>query len=114
MRIMGSRGVIRRPVKVSKELSVESKDIITDLAGSNHYSYATNNLIFLMVSDVGAEEMTTLLLQHGQRSAVPLTALRSRVKTVLDAQWGRLHFERAVNAIVPFLPLEPTHVEEVG
>lgn len=76
-------------------------------------SYATNNLVFILISDIGVEEMTSLLLRYGDRSTIPLSVLRTQVKGALDKQWGRLNFNKAVTGIVPFLPLEPVHIQEI-
>lgn len=36
-----------------------------------------------------------------------------RVKESLDKQWERLHMSKVVSAVVPFLPLEREHIEQV-
>ena len=35
------------------------------------------------------------------------------VKGALDEQWQRLKFGKLVNQVVPFLPLEPAHIQQI-
>lgn len=58
--------------------------------------------------------MIKLLLLHGNRLGLPHTTLRREVKRILDTQWSRLGLGRRVSEVVPFLPLEPEHVQQVG
>jgi hypothetical protein len=126
---MGPRGVVSRPVAVADSNDQTSNSSDTGNADSAEgskrrreyanmdsvatVSYATNNMVFILISDIGVEEMTALLLRYGQRGNIPLAVLRSKVKGALDAQWGRLNFNKAITGIAPFLPLEPQHIEQV-
>lgn len=74
---------------------------------------STANCIFLLVSDIGADRMTRLLLSYGERQQIPVTVLRAEVKAALDEQWARLQFGKVVTEVVPFLPLEEQSIREV-
>lgn len=74
---------------------------------------STSNAAFIFISDIGAERMNALLLSYGTREAIPLPTLRMEVKEALDDQWARLRFGKTIKAVVPFLPLEPTHVKRI-
>lgn len=66
-----------------------------------------------MTSDIGASEMESLLLAYEDRHLIPQQVLRAEVKTALDEQWDRLHFGSVVSEVIPYLPLERNHVEEI-
>ena len=55
-----------------------------------HEDISTDNVIFIFISDIGADRMTNLLLAYGERSSIPQNILRSEVKTALDEQWSRI------------------------
>jgi ATP-dependent Clp protease ATP-binding subunit ClpA len=57
--------------------------------------------------------MTKLLLAYGDRQALPQNVLREEVKKALDEQWSRLQFGKMIHDVVPFLPLEPSHLKEI-
>jgi ATP-dependent Clp protease ATP-binding subunit ClpA len=70
-----------------------------------------SNLLFIFVSDIGKKEMLTQVLQHERREDVPDQRLEVVVRSALDKQWKRLNFGRYIDAVIPFLPLEPTQVQ---
>ena len=74
---------------------------------------STANAIFLFISDIGADKTTNLLLMYGERELIPHYVLRSEVKDSLDQQWARLSFGRSIKDIIPFLPMEKKHLEDV-
>ena len=75
--------------------------------------HSTAECIFLFISDIGSARMIKLLLKHGDRADIPRTVLRNEVKAALDEQWERLIFGKVVNEVVPFLPMEQVHIEQV-
>ncbi len=75
--------------------------------------HSTAECIFLFISDIGSARMIKLLLKHGDRASIPRAALRNEVKAALDEPWARLIFGQVVNEVVPFLPMEQSHVQEV-
>lgn len=77
-------------------------------------TYPTNNLIFILVSDIGAEALRNLIFKYKTRERIPIQMLRGVMKQSLDRQWDRLQFSRAISAVVPYLPLEPVHIQEVN
>lgn len=70
-------------------------------------------MIFLFISDIGAEKMMKLVLSYGNRTAIPQSLLRIEIKNALDEQWSRLRFGKVVREVVPYLPLEPEHIREI-
>ena len=110
-------------------------------------SVPTRDVVFVLVSDVGAEGMRAILEEQvkkerekrrkgregkrkggEERSAkergrrdkrehspppLPWAAIRSSVRSALDAQWQRLGLGGAVNRVVPFLPLRARSVSRV-
>jgi hypothetical protein len=74
---------------------------------------STENVVFLFISDIGADRMMKLILKYGDRSAIPQTTLRNEVRLALDAQWERLRFGKVVKEVVPYLPMEPEHIYQI-
>lgn len=117
--MMGPRGVVTKPGVITNRSEMENSENYGADNPADTYmddasvGYATNNMIFILISDIGVDEMTALLLRHGHRANIPLAVLRTKVKGALDAQWDRLHFNKAVTGIAPFLPLEPQHIEQI-
>lgn len=72
-----------------------------------------SNVIFVLVSDIGAERMHKIILAHGSRETFPQSELVSAVKDALDAQWKRLQFGKMIHEVIPFLPLEPKHIASI-
>ena len=81
--------------------------------GEGAIRHSTAECIFLFISDIGSARMIKLLLKHGDRADIPRAVLRNEVKAALDEQWERLIFGKVVNEVVPFLPMEQSHIEEV-
>jgi hypothetical protein len=76
--------------------------------------YPTNRIIFILISDVGTDVMTHLLVSHKEREHIPINLLRNQVKVSLDETlWARLKIAQNINEVVPFLPLEPRHVRQI-
>jgi hypothetical protein len=74
----------------------------------------TSHVAFLLISDIGWEDMLSLLIAHGGSSAaLPPHLLSQRVKLALDAQWARLKFGKLIDKIVPFLPLSQEQMREI-
>ena len=95
--------------------ALEEKGTIsyTDAATRKTSVYSTSQVIFVLISDIGAERMTRLLLKYQTRSAIPINILRNEVKQTLDEQWQKLQFGRNINEVVPFLPMEQPHIQDV-
>ena len=72
-----------------------------------------SNVIFVLVSDIGADRMQKIILAHGSRDHFPQAELVTAVKDALDMQWQRLQFGKMVNEVIPFLPLEAVHIAEI-
>jgi len=119
--MMSPRGVVTRPAggrktgsnRTASNVSTDGATVELPPNRQAGVRYATSNLVFVLISDIGAEEMTALLLRYGERANIPLSLLRTHVKKALDKQWGRLNFNKAVTGIVPFLPLEPVHIQQI-
>lgn len=76
--------------------------------------YNTGRCIFLFVSDIGADVMTKLLMKAGDRKDMSIYELRNEIKRTLDQQWERLEmFTKSVNEVIPYLPLEPIHIQQI-
>ena len=94
-----------------------SSGFLETLTGRSGFEEATRHstaeCIFLFISDIGSARMIKLLLKHGDRADIPRAVLRNEVKAALDEQWERLIFGKVVNEVVPFLPMEQKHIEEV-
>ena len=74
----------------------------------------TSHVAFLLISDIGWEDMLSLLIAHGgSAAALPPHLLSQRVKVALDAQWTRLKFGKLIDKIVPFLPLSQAQMREI-
>jgi hypothetical protein len=72
-----------------------------------------SNVIFILISDIGVNQILKVLLRHKHRHEVPHAKLRNVVKEALDRQWKRLNFGKVINEVVPFLPFEPQQIEEI-
>ena len=77
------------------------------------HSYSTGNLVFILISDVGWEEMVHGIVHYQDREHLPLIEFRNHIKRLLDRSWSRLQFGKVVNGVVPFMPLEPAHILQV-
>jgi hypothetical protein len=75
--------------------------------------HSTGKAIFLFISDIGVDSMTNLLMKAGDRSSISTYELRNEIKKCLDKQWERLNFGKSINEVIPYLPLEPQHIEAI-
>jgi hypothetical protein len=75
--------------------------------------HSTGKAIFLFISDIGVDAMTNLLMNAGDRSSISTYELRNEIKRSLDKQWERLNFGKSINEVIPYLPLEPQHIEAI-
>ena len=76
-------------------------------------TFPTSELVFILVSDIGSDAMINLLLTYGDRELIPQTTIRQEVKRTLDEQWKKLEFGKVVNEVIPYLPLEQSHIAQV-
>ena len=74
---------------------------------------STGNCVFVLVSDVGAESMVRLALGYGDRSNVPVMRLRKEVTAALESHDSTRPIAKEVNEVIPFMPMERTHVQLV-
>ena len=58
--------------------------------------------------------MTSLLLKYKNRNQIPVNLLKNSLKHALEEQWQRVQFTKVIKGIVPFLPLESLHIEQVS
>lgn len=116
---MSKRGIVSLPHAAVEDRREGAQNTTNDRAvikGRNRRrdgAYSTANLVFILVSDVGADELTSLLLRYKGRPNTPRASLVAAVQGALDQQWGRLTFSKTVTGIVPYLPLEPEHIEQI-
>jgi len=71
---------------------------------------STEHVIFILISDIGADKMIKLVLEYGNRTLIPRQVIRHEVRASLDEQWSRLRLGKLVKEVVPYLPLEPEHI----
>ena len=71
---------------------------------------STERVIFILISDIGADKMIKLVLEYGNRTLIPRQLIRHEVRASLDEQWSRLRLGKLVKEVVPYLPLEPEHI----
>ena len=76
-------------------------------------SVDTSRVVFLFVSDIGSKATLRTMLGYATRGAVPYARINQEVRLAYDEQWRRLEFGKAIEKVVPFLPLEPADVQEV-
>lgn len=75
--------------------------------------FDTSKVIFVLISDIGKDEMFELILDNDGRENTPPHVIENKIRSVLQAQWDRLAFTQAIDGSVPFLPLEEEHIREV-
>jgi hypothetical protein len=96
-------------------------DILTTMMhGNPHISDPLNsgavlslnpsNLVFIFISDIGKASLLKKVLEYNSREDIPDQDLEGVVRVALDKQWARLSFGRYVDAVIPFLPMEPPQV----
>ena len=66
--------------------------------------YDCSQVVFIFISDVGANEMLEVLTGYKTRESVPQHQLEKVVRSRLDKQWQRLKFGKEIDVVVPFLP----------
>lgn len=104
--LLGDRGSVTVPVGKSYLCSV-------GFGCSSTTEISTANAVFILISDIALDTMVKALLAYRERKNIPQTIMRGIVKDALDAQWERLQFGKHITEVVPFLPLERTHVQQV-
>ena len=95
--------------------ALEGQGTLTHTDSTTHKTsmYSTSQVIFVFISDIGADRMTRLLLKYQKRTAIPTNLLRDEVKQALDEQWSKLRFGKTISEVVPFLPMEQQHIQDV-
>ena len=78
-----------------------------------HHEISTSNAIFLFISDIGANDLETLLMYHQDRNKIPISQQRSTVKVAADKQWNTLNFGKLIKEVIPFLPMEKEQIIDV-
>eukprot|EP00904_Undaria_pinnatifida_P001512 jgi/Undpi1/11361/HiC_scaffold_30.g13658.m1 len=83
---------------------------VTYEEGRKSVSVDTSRVIFVLVSDVGAERLDAVVRSFRSRSDVVAGVLQSAVKIALDEQWDRLRFGKVVDKVIPYLPMDPASI----
>mmetsp|Transcript_25103 Transcript_25103/g.46925 ORF Transcript_25103/g.46925 Transcript_25103/m.46925 type:complete len:501 (-) Transcript_25103:106-1608(-) len=110
--VPGALDILIGGLKERGEFRIHSGD--SSRAGQGKVEvFPTNRVIFILTSDIGAQEMENLLLAYEDRTLIPQQLLRSEVKKALDKQWERLQFGSVVSEVIPYLPLEQLQVEQI-
>lgn len=73
--------------------------------------YSTKNVVFLFISDIGHDMLTKAVLRYNDRHLIDVTFLKNEVKALLDKQWERLQFGKTITHVIPYMPLEPFHID---
>jgi hypothetical protein len=73
--------------------------------------YSTKNVVFLFISDIGHDMLTKAVLRYNDRHLIDGTFLKNEVKALLDKQWERLQFGKTITHVIPYMPLEPFHID---
>jgi hypothetical protein len=73
--------------------------------------YPTKNVVFIFISDIGHDLLTKAVLRFNDRSAIDSTYLKNEVKSLMDKQWARLQFGKTITNVIPYMPLEPLHID---
>lgn len=73
--------------------------------------YSTKNVVFLFISDIGHDMLTKAVLRYNDRHLIDGTFLKNEVKALLDKQWERLQFGKTITHAIPYMPLEPFHID---
>lgn len=73
--------------------------------------YLTKNVVFLFISDIGHDMLTKAVLRYNDRHLIDGTFLKNEVKALLDKQWERLQFGKTITHAIPYMPLEPFHID---
>jgi hypothetical protein len=76
--------------------------------------YSTANCIFIFVIDMSLDRMARMMLSFGGRGRVPATVIRQDVQDYLDTELERLKLGKIISDVVPFLPLQQDHLQQVG
>jgi DNA polymerase III delta prime subunit len=104
--LLGDRGSINIPIEPAYYCGAL-------IACARSLEVSTANTIFIFISDIAMDSMVKLLLAYEHRSLIPTQLIRGVVKEALDQQWERLLFGKYVNEVVPLLPLEKVHIEQI-
>lgn len=75
--------------------------------------FDTSKVIFILISDVGADRMFELIQENNGRQHVTKNLVQKEIRQILRKQWKRLDFTSKIDGSVPFLPLEPEHIRQV-
>lgn len=73
--------------------------------------YPTKNVVFLFISDIGHDMLTKAVLRYNDRHLIDGTFLKNEVKALMDKQWERLQFGKTITHVIPYMPLEPFHID---
>lgn len=88
-----------------------TRSYIDSRTGISHtYHCSTSHAIFVFISDIGNEELRNAVLQYGDRDLIDMIYFRNEVRMLMDEQWTRLNFGKTIKDVIPFMPLEPSHI----
>ncbi|CAM9486667.1 unnamed protein product [Chrysoparadoxa australica] len=73
----------------------------------------TSKVVWILVTDIGADSIQDVILSYKKRDEVPLGALQSSVKQALDNEWEKLKFAKVIDRVVPYLPMSPHEMLQV-
>lgn len=88
-----------------------TRSFIDSRTGISHTHHCTtSHAIFIFISDIGNEELRDAVLQYGDRDLIDMIYFRNEVRMLMDEQWTRLNFGKTIKDVIPFMPLEPSHI----
>eukprot|EP01036_Dinobryon_divergens_P032935 gene32935-42622_t len=74
---------------------------------------STSNVVFILISDIGKDLFWKLVLKYRDRSRIPPEELREEVRKLMEKQWRKLQFQRNIQEVIPFMPLERSHIRRI-
>ena len=72
---------------------------------------STENVIFLFITDAGADRFQELIISYGDRSEIPQSVIRSAARNALVDHMGNSNIVELIKKVIPYMPMEKSQIQ---
>ena len=74
---------------------------------------STENVIFLFITDAGADKFQELIASYGGRNKIPQSVIRSAARSALVDHMGDSNIVELISKVIPYMPMENSQIQDL-
>ena len=83
------------------------------LTSESGVTISTENVIFLFITDTGADKFQELIVSYGDRDKIPQSVIRSTARNALTDFMGNSNISKMISEVIPYMPMENSQIQDL-